>query len=438
MTYAHVSFADEKAKTTVRCLSDRMNDEEVVKTMLREIEMQGFTADLIDASDSAPPSGTDAGDDRAFTISLAFLALTIADNFAEACPWLLMGIATTLALESLLASLLPNTAIHKHLVLENSGGVFALVKVCVKATLLGLVCPLCSCGAAPLAVGLAQAGAAPAAVLAFLLAAQSSGLDSAVMTWGLLGPELALQRLLGASLLAVAAGLAVGVGGSSSSSGYHEEKTLKPSKTSLRSVAGMCAEVVPPLLVGVLLTKVAEQLVRAERSVLLFDVLAGFVPSTNITGGMVVGRAVVVATALPLQACEHSVAAFARALENVGASAGTAFAFMLVAPATNMATMVLLLRHSRSKGGAAAWRAVTAIICVAVTLSFAIDYRSSVRGAAAQSVVSASASASSAGLFAGLCSFKLLRWSSFLIVSVLVVGDKAAARGRQHQKAKAN
>ena len=47
------------------------------------------------------------------------------------------------------------------------------------------------------------------AVVAFLVAAQSAGLDSLLFTAGVLGPALALWRLLAAGLLAAGAGLAV-------------------------------------------------------------------------------------------------------------------------------------------------------------------------------------------------------------------------------------
>ena len=46
-------------------------------------------------------------------------------------------------------------------------------------------------------------------VVAFLTASQSAGLDSAAITWGLLGRDAALCRLVGAVILATAAGLAV-------------------------------------------------------------------------------------------------------------------------------------------------------------------------------------------------------------------------------------
>ena len=79
--------------------------------------------------------------------------------------------------------------------------------------LLGIATPLCSCGALPVAAGFVSAGVPLPAVVAFLTASQSAGLDSAAITWGLLGPLATLCRLGGAVVLAVVAGLAVPKGG---------------------------------------------------------------------------------------------------------------------------------------------------------------------------------------------------------------------------------
>ena len=80
----------------------------------------------------------------------------------------------------------------------------------VAGALVGLATPLCSCGVLPGAAALAAEGVPLGSVVAFLTAAQSSGLDSAAITYGLLGWRAALARLLGAVVLACAAGLAVG------------------------------------------------------------------------------------------------------------------------------------------------------------------------------------------------------------------------------------
>lgn len=212
-----------------------------------------------------------------------------------------------------------------------------------------------------------------------------------------------------------------GAGTSDDKPRHADTADVKLSRPSLRGVASMCAELMPPLFMGVLLTTLAEPLVAVVRSALPSS---GAGSAAREVASTVALRVFAVTGALPLQACEHSVAAFARALEKAGATAGTAFAFMLVAPATNMASVALLLRHSGSKGRGAVWRAATAIISVAVALSFAVD---SLAAGAPQSVVSAAASASSAGgLLGDLCSYKMVRWVCLGLVCALVATSKVA------------
>ena len=75
------------------------------------------------------------------------------------------------------------------------------------------------------------------------------------------------------------------------------------------------------------------------------------------------------ATVLPLQLCEHVSVTVASALQQSGASAGTAFAFLLSAPATNIPTLMVL-----SRGAASAVARMSAALVVApLALSFLVD-----------------------------------------------------------------
>merc|ERR1711959_46237 len=84
-----------------------------------------------------------------------------------------------------------------------------------------------------------------------------------------------------------------------------------------------------------------------------------------------VGRLVILGAALPLQMCEHSVVTFAVALQKAGASPGTAFAFLLSAPASNVATLSLVLR--RAGGFYAACQCGLAVVAAAVSISYIAD-----------------------------------------------------------------
>jgi len=116
----------------------------------------------------------------------------------KATPWVVVGLVATAALEAVLP-------VHKF---------GALMSRCGPAggALVGLATPLCSCGALPVAAGFVSKGVPLGAVVAFLTATQSAGLDSAAITWGLLGPLATVCRIGGALVLATAAGIAAGRG----------------------------------------------------------------------------------------------------------------------------------------------------------------------------------------------------------------------------------
>ena len=121
-------------------------------------------------------------------------------EITKALPWVILGVIITALLE---AVQLPMTTLTG--LLRGAGP--------LGGALIGLATPLCSCGALPVAAGFVAQGVPLGAVVAFLTASQSAGLDSAAITWGLLGPTATAWRLGGAAVLATLAGLTVGAGG---------------------------------------------------------------------------------------------------------------------------------------------------------------------------------------------------------------------------------
>lgn len=63
-----------------------------------------------------------------------------------------------------------------------------------RAALIGIPLPICSCGIVPVAVALRRRGASRPATLAFLITTPESSADAIAVTWGLLGPVMAIVR----------------------------------------------------------------------------------------------------------------------------------------------------------------------------------------------------------------------------------------------------
>jgi uncharacterized membrane protein YraQ (UPF0718 family) len=74
----------------------------------------------------------------------------------------------------------------------------------LKATLLGIPLPVCSCGVIPLAASLKKAGASNGATLAFLISTPITGADSVLATYGIFGWLFTLYRIVTSVVIPVA------------------------------------------------------------------------------------------------------------------------------------------------------------------------------------------------------------------------------------------
>lgn len=246
----------------------------------------------------------------------------IVSSLLDACPWMLLGLISTALMQAFTPS---QTSIRNQLTGHG-------VPVVMKGTTLGLVSPLCSCGTLPIGVGMAGAGASPRAVVAFLVAAQSAGIDSLVFTFGVLGRNVAMARLLCAGVVALVAG-AVTPGALAGAP--HAQKDAAEERGSLlgRLAAGFRAaatetfdELAPAVAIGFAVTS-------AVMSLLPPGGLAG----VALLGG-IPGRGAVLLLALPLSFCEHAAVPLAAALQRAGAGSGLSFAMLATLPGVNMAT----------------------------------------------------------------------------------------------------
>ena len=297
-----------------------------------------------------------------------FLA-ELKSEFSKAVPWVMLGTVVSAVLE---AVQLPVNALGA--VLNGYGP--------LGGALLGLATPLCSCGALPVAASFAASGVPLPTVVAFLTASQSAGLDSAAITWGLLGPQAALWRLGGAVFLALAAGLAAprgrsggGGGGSGCGSGCGAGGASSSPAAKAGVVGALlrlwpaavstAADVFPPVMVGLALSAAASRWMPPLPQ-----------EHDDISDGAndAAARLGLLAAALPLQLCEHTTVTAAAALQKAGGGPGLAFAFLLSAPATNVPSLLMLMRHgATSSARLAAVRVALAVTLAALVASYAVD-----------------------------------------------------------------
>ena len=115
------------------------------------------------------------------------------DVMTELSPWLLLGALVS----GLLHGLLPPGFVRRQL--SGRRGV-------VKAVLLGVPMPLCSCGVIPAGIGLHKDGASRGSAVGFVTATPQTGVDSIFVSASFLGWPFAVLKVAAAVVTGIASG----------------------------------------------------------------------------------------------------------------------------------------------------------------------------------------------------------------------------------------
>ncbi len=75
------------------------------------------------------------------------------------------------------------------------------------AAAFGMPLPICSCGVVPITATLQKKGASRPACMSFLITTPETGMDSILVTWGLMGPLMAIYRPISSFFSAMIAGV---------------------------------------------------------------------------------------------------------------------------------------------------------------------------------------------------------------------------------------
>lgn len=267
----------------------------------------------------------------------------------ELSPWLLLGAAVA----ALMHVLLPRDFIRR--VLRGRGGV-------LRAVLLGVPMPLCSCGVIPAGLGLKKDGASNGASVGFLVSTPQTGVDSILVSASFLGWPFALFK--------VASAFALGLVG-----GYVTDRVAP-------------GDDAPPEAAEVeggrrTWREGAEHGIEILRTIwrwIVFGVLASaaittFVPAGAFEGlaayGGVAAMAAMLAVSLPLYVCATASVPIAAALVAGGFPPGAALVFLMAGPATNLATVGAV---RRAFGGKVLAVYLVTIALGSVLLGWAFDF----------------------------------------------------------------
>lgn len=342
----------------------------------------------------------------------------LARILAESGPWLLLGFALAAAARAFL----PTSLIRRRLGARGFGGVF-------RAALLGVPMPACSCSVIPLAVSLRKHGASRGATASFAIAAPETGPDTIALTWGLIGPALAIIRPLGAFLAALLAGSLINLLTPDAA-----EATDEGASTSAPCPASHCAcaaeDETGPAAASTWRARLLDGLryafVELPADISLW-LLAGLLATAAI-GALLppdfleahLGRGLgpmllALVAGLPMYVCASASTPVVAILIAKGLSPGAALVFLLAGPATNLATMAWALKDL---GARALAIYVASIAAVSLALGLLVDALLPTAGAAAAALAAEHEHAEPAWRLA----------SGALALALLLVG--AAARLR--------
>ncbi len=303
------------------------------------------------------------------------LILELLANF-----WLLLNsIAVFILIGVIIAGIfklfIPDSFIKKHLGRHD-------FMANIKAAVLGIPLPLCSCSVIPFVTSLKKSGASNSAIQTFLIATPITGADSIMATYGVFGWLFTLYRLLSSVIIALLAGILTLLFTSQEEQEKTEAKTAD-AKASVNTAGNMFSQAAPVQNISIASASVIGKplninVVKAEdvntnpvfdktQKILSYafdDIYKDFARSLMIgvfIGALIVtfmpenlveylssnqwpNYVLVLAISLPLYVCATASIPLGLSLLSAGFSPGAAFIFLTAGPASNAITMSVVYK----------------------------------------------------------------------------------------------
>lgn len=285
---------------------------------------------------------------------------TILDIVGEMSPYLLLGFF----IAGLLQAFVPSRLYSRHFSSPTMSSV-------VKATLMGVPLPLCSCGVIPTAVALRRKGASKGASIGFLISTPQTGVDSILATYSLLGTAMAVLRPLVAIVTALFGGWLTNRTDSDAKSNIQSEQDgtvateEEPKSLTSRIIyalrygfVDMIADVGKWLVIGLLIAAVITVAIP-DSWFSLFAQSPWF------------SYLLVLLLTIPMYVCATGSIPIAVSLLMKGLSPGSAIIFLMVGPATNAASLLVV---DKVMGRRTTVAYLVSIMIGAVLAAVCIDY----------------------------------------------------------------
>lgn len=229
-----------------------------------------------------------------------------------------------------------------------------------RAALFGAPLPLCSCGVLPAAIGLHRSGASKEATISFLISTPETSIDSVAVTYALMGPVMAIYRPVAALVSAIVTGMMTAFVNSDSPGNTDEPEEEMSSCCQAEAAEekpSCCAEQGGDIEGK---TNRLYQAVCYAGAELLDDIAAWMAIGIVIAGVMLTyippdwlaqwgqglgAMLIMLVVGIPMYICAVASTPVAAGLLLAGVSPGAVLVFLLVGPATNIASFALVRKE---------------------------------------------------------------------------------------------
>ena len=251
----------------------------------------------------------------------------------EMAPYLLLGFG----IAGLLSVLVSQDQIQNKIGPNNFSS-------CLKAVLYGIPLPLCSCGVIPVATSLKKHGASKGSVISFLTTTPQTGVDSIMVTYGMLGLPILILKLF----IALVSGLFAGILTNFYDKKNQDEKDPPCYDECCNNDEGgllkrgfiygfrtLPKDIVEPLLVGLVLAGIIGLLAQ-DNFANIQDTIMSWHPILKILIIMIIS--------IPLYVCATASIPLAVMIAAALESPGVAIALLIAGPATNLSTITTSMK----------------------------------------------------------------------------------------------
>lgn len=325
---------------------------------------------------------------------------SLINMLAEMSPYLLLGFL----IAGVLYSFVPSGFYRSHLSRPGAWSV-------IKAALIGVPLPLCSCGVLPTAVSLRRNGASRGAATSFLIATPQTGIDSIAATYSLLGPAFAIIRPVAALLTAFIGGMFV----SKEDKACAADRNMDVDTIDAPASDSFSGKILDALRYGCvdMIQNIGKWLIIG---LVIAAAITVFIPDgffTFFSDYPLLSMIAVVLVAVPMYVCSTGSIPIALSLMLKGLSPGAAFVLLMAGPAANFASIIIV---GKSLGKKSAVVYLGTIVVGAIVIGLCIDYFMPRDWFTMPMVESASNCHLNVGLFPGICSILLV----LLLINALI------------------